>query len=64
MQSSGASPVERIRNLNEAFTSFTAASGALEHCYGKLQETVRQLTIELRERNAQLKAALAGKKPR
>jgi signal transduction histidine kinase len=59
MHSSGGSPAERIRHLNEAFSSFTVASGALEQYYGKLQETVRHLTVELGERNAQLKAALA-----
>ncbi|MHB1012146.1 MAG: sensor histidine kinase [Desulfobacteria bacterium] len=58
MHTSSGSPAERIRHLNEAFSSFTVASGALEQYYEKLQETVRHLTIELRERNAQLKTAL------
>ncbi|MGZ5382304.1 MAG: PAS domain-containing protein, partial [Thermoanaerobaculia bacterium] len=58
MHNSSGSPSERIRHLNEAFSSFTVASGALEQYYEKLQETVRHLTIELRERNAQLKTAL------
>lgn len=59
MRSSGGIPAERIRHLNEAFSSFTVASGALGQYYEKLQETVRHLTIELRERNVQLKTALA-----
>ncbi|PJB33180.1 MAG: hypothetical protein CO109_00635 [Deltaproteobacteria bacterium CG_4_9_14_3_um_filter_65_9] len=59
MRIDGGTPAERIRHLNEAFSSFTVASGALEGYYGKLQETVRHLTIELRERNVQLKTALA-----
>jgi signal transduction histidine kinase len=59
MRDSGESPVERIRHLNEAFSSFTAASGLLERHYERLRETVRYLTVELEERNAQLRAALA-----
>jgi len=58
MHASGQPPAERIRDLNDAFSSFTAASGLLEQYYGKLRETVRYLTIELEERNRQLKAAL------
>ncbi|MBE0569732.1 MAG: PAS domain S-box protein [Deltaproteobacteria bacterium] len=59
MPDSGGIPSDRIRNLNEAFSSFTAASGLLERYYGELGERVRYLTEELEERNAQLKAALA-----
>jgi len=59
MQNNSGSPAERIRHLSEAFSSFNVASGALEQYYGKLQETARNLTIELKERNAQLKTALA-----
>ncbi len=59
MRDSGELPAERIRDLNEAFTSFTAASGLLERHYDQLRETVRHLTVELEERNAQLRAALA-----
>jgi len=59
MHISDGTSAERIRHLNEAFSSFTVASGALEQYYGNLRETVRHLTIELGERNAQLKTALA-----
>ena len=59
MRNSGEIPADRIRDLNEAFSSFTATSGLLEQYYAKLREQVRYLTIELEERNAQLKAALA-----
>jgi len=59
MRDSGGIPADRIRHLNEAFSTFTATSGLLEQYYGKLQEKVRYLTVELEERNAQLKAALA-----
>jgi len=59
MQDSGGTSADRIRHLNEAFSSFTAASGLLEQYYGELREKVRYLTVELEERNAQLKAALA-----
>ena len=59
MENSGLAPEERIRHLNEAFSSFTATSGLLEQYYEKLRERVRYLTIELEERNAQLNAALA-----
>jgi len=59
MRNSGEIPADRIRDLNEAFSSFTATSGLLEQYYDKLREKVRYLTIELEERNAQLKAALA-----
>ncbi len=56
---SGGTPADRIRDLNEAFSSFAATSGLLERYYDMLREKVRYLTIELEERNAQLKAALA-----
>src|SRR5665647_1833165 len=59
MQNNSGSPAERIRHLSEAFSSFNVASGALEQYYEKLQETARHLTIELKERNVQLKTALA-----
>jgi len=59
MENSGGVPEERIRHLNEAFSSFTATSGLLEQYYEMLRERVRYLTIELEERNAQLNAALA-----
>jgi signal transduction histidine kinase len=59
MPDNGRIPSDRIRNLNEAFSSFTAASGLLERYYAELTERVRYLTEELEERNAQLKAALA-----
>jgi signal transduction histidine kinase len=59
MRDSGGTPVDRIRHLNEAFSSFTATSGLLEEYYRKLRETVRYLTVELEDRNARLKDALA-----
>lgn len=59
MADSGEIPADRIRHLNEAFSSFTATSGLLERYYDKLREQVRYLTVELEERNDQLKAALA-----
>ncbi|MCL2102673.1 MAG: ATP-binding protein [Syntrophorhabdaceae bacterium] len=58
MKDSGGVPEEQIRHLNEAFSSFTATSGLLEQYYEMLRERVRYLTIELEERNAQLKVAL------
>jgi len=59
MEDSGGTPADRIRHLSEAFSSFTATSGMLERYYDELRERVRYLTVELEERNAQLKAALA-----
>ena len=59
MRNSAEIPDDRIRHLNEAFSSFAATSGLLEQYYEKLREKVRYLTIELEERNMQLKAALA-----
>lgn len=59
MGNNGETPADRIRDLNEAFSSFAATSGLLERYYDMLREKVRYLTVELEERNAQLKAALA-----
>jgi signal transduction histidine kinase len=59
MRADGDGSRERIRHLNEAFSSFTATSGRLERYYEQLRETVRHLTIELEDRNARLQAALA-----
>lgn len=59
MRDSVGAPGDRIRHLNEAFSSFTTTSGLLEQYYGQLRETVRHLTVELEDRNARLKAALA-----
>ena len=50
---------EQIRHLNEAFSSFMATYDLMEQHYEKLKEKVSYLTIELEERNAQLKVALA-----
>jgi len=58
MRAEGMLPQERIRHLEEAFSSFTAASGHIERYYEQLREMVRRLTTELEERNAQLRDAL------
>lgn len=50
--------MEEISRLNEAFYNFTIASKSLETYYEKLQEKVRYLTIEVEEKNRQLKEAL------
>jgi len=44
--------------LNEAFSTFAAASGALERSWNRLCDTVRELKVELEERNAALARAL------
>ncbi len=50
--------MEEISRLNEAFYNFTIASKSLETYYEKLHEKVRYLTIEVEEKNRQLKEAL------
>jgi len=47
-----------IGRLKEAFLNFTEASKSLETYYGKLQERVQYLTLEVEEKNRQLKDAL------
>jgi len=47
-----------IGRLKEAFLNFTEASKSLEAYYGKLQERVQYLTLEVEEKNRQLKDAL------
>lgn len=51
--------MEEISRLNEAFNNFTVASKSLETYYERLHEKVRYLTIELEEKNRQLKDALS-----
>jgi signal transduction histidine kinase len=48
-----------IGRLKEAFLNFTEASKSLESYYGKLQERVEYLTLEVEEKNRQLKEALS-----
>jgi|Deesub1362A_J573_1020465.scaffolds.fasta_scaffold00398_5 signal transduction histidine kinase len=50
--------MEEISRLSEAFRNFTLASRSLETYYEKLQEKIRYLTIELEEKNRQLRDAL------
>jgi hypothetical protein len=64
MGNNGETPADRIRDLNEAFSSFAATSGLLERYYDMLREKVRYLTVELEERNAQLKAPWRTPLPR
>jgi len=44
-----------IGKLKEAFLNFTEASKSLEEYYGRLQEQVKYLTLEVEEKNRQLK---------
>ncbi len=49
-----------ISKLKEAFLNFTEASKSLEEYYGRLQEQVKYLTLEVEEKNRQLKDALSS----
>ncbi|MBI5849218.1 MAG: PAS domain-containing protein [Nitrospirae bacterium] len=49
-----------IGKLKEAFLNFTEASKSLEAYYGRLQEQVKYLTLEVEEKNRQLKDALSS----
>jgi nitrogen fixation/metabolism regulation signal transduction histidine kinase len=48
-----------IERLNEAFQNFVVASKNLESYYRLLQEKVKYLTTELKEKNEQLESALS-----
>jgi len=49
-----------IGKLKEAFLNFTEASKSLEAYYGRLQEQVKYLTLEVEEKNRQLEVALSS----
>ncbi len=49
-----------IGKLKEAFLNFTEASKSLEAYYGRLQEQVKYLTLEVEEKNRQLEDALSS----
>lgn len=50
--------MSEIGRLKEAFLNFTEASKSLEAYYGRLQEQVSYLTLEVEEKNRQLEEAL------
>lgn len=50
--------MDELGLLNNAFYTFTEASKKLELYYEKLQERINHLTLELEEKNLQLKKAL------
>lgn len=52
--------MSEIGKLKEAFLNFTEASKSLEAYYGRLQEQVQYLTLEVEEKNRQLKDALSS----
>lgn len=52
--------MEDITRLNEAFRNFTSASKSLEAYYERLRERVKYLTMEVEEKNRQLKDALSA----